>query len=247
MESKPMTALGASELEALKRISTPTISNAIELFEVRPRNAGYLGPDVRCMFPGLGRLVGYASTGVITADLPAAARKFNRAEYWEATARIPLPRVAVIQDLDSPTGTGSFWGEVNANIHRALGFVGAVTNGSVRDTDEMEALGFHAFARVVSVSHAYVHMVDYGGAVRIGGAVVSPGDLLHGDGHGVVVIPREIASFVAEAAAEVDAAERELIRYCRSADFTIEGLRQADSRMASRFLELAGARRRTPS
>ncbi len=240
-----MALLGPSQLEALKTISTPTIANAIELFEVRPRNSGYLGPEVRCLFPGLGRMAGYASTGVITADLPAAARKFHRAEYWEATARIPSPRVAVIHDLDSPSGAGSFWGEVNANIHRALGFVGAVTNGSVRDTGEMEALGFHAFAPVVSVSHAYVHMVDYGGAVRVGGAQVSPGDLLHGDNHGVVVIPAEVAPFIAEAAAEVEAAEREMIRYCRSVDFTIEGLREADGRLAARFLELAGARRRS--
>jgi 4-hydroxy-4-methyl-2-oxoglutarate aldolase len=243
MNTQQAEPLDASQIEALKKISTPTIANAIELFDVRPRNAGYLGPEVRCMFPRLGRMVGYAATAVISADLPAASRGFNRAEYWESTSKVPAPRVAVIQDLDSPSGKGSFWGEVHANIHQALGFVGAVTNGSVRDTDEMEALGFHAFARVVSVSHAYVHLVDYGGTVRVGGALIHPGDLLHGDGHGIAIIPYEIAHLVAQAAAEVDDAERELIRYCQKPDFTIEGLKQADARLAARFLELTNARR----
>jgi 4-hydroxy-4-methyl-2-oxoglutarate aldolase len=244
MDTRQTALLDATQVEALKKISTPTIANAIELFEVRPRNSGYLGTDVRCVFPGLGRMVGYASTALITADLPAAVRAFNRAEYWEATARIPAPRVAVIQDVDNPSGAGSFWGEVNANIHRALGFVGTVTNGSIRDSHEMEALGFHAFARVLSVSHAYVHMIDYGGPVRVGGAQIEPGDLLHGDDHGVVIIPRGIAHLVAAAAVEVDGAERELIRYCQSPDFSIEGLKQADARLASRFLELTTAKSR---
>jgi regulator of RNase E activity RraA len=195
------------------------------------------------MFPRLGPMVGYAFTGLITADLPAGARKFARSEYWSASASVPRPRIAVIHDADTPPGQGSFWGEVNANIHRALGFAGVVTDGSVRDLDEMEALGFHAFARTPSVSHAYVHLVDFGGPLRVGGEIVNPGDLLHGDRHGVVIIPRAIASLVAEAAAEVDAAERELIRYCQSGSFTIEGLAQAAARLESRFLELIERRR----
>jgi regulator of RNase E activity RraA len=239
-EARPAALLDVSQLEALKRISTPTIANAIELFEVRERNAGYLGPEVRCMFPRLGRMVGYSCTAVITADLPPGARKLPRSEYWESTTAVPSPRVAVIQDLDTPSGTGSFWGEVNANIHRALGFVGAVTNGGVRDLDEMETLGFHAFARVVSVSHAYVHLVDFAGPVRVGGIVVRPGDLLHGDAHGVLTVPREIAPAIAEAAARVEAAERELIAYCRGPEFSLDGLKQAAARLEARFLEITG-------
>ena len=172
---------------------------------------------------------------------PPGVRKIARSEYWESTAALPVPRIAVIQDLDSPSGTGSFWGEVNANIHRALGFVGAVTNGGVRDLEEMEGLGFAAFARVVSVSHAYVHLVDFGGPVRVGGAVVRPGDLLHGDAHGVLIIPHEIAPAIAEAAAHVEAAERELISYCRGSEFSLDGLKHAAGRLENRFLEIARA------
>ncbi len=238
--------LNAEQLEALRKFSTPTISNAIEMFEIRPRNEGFLGPQVRCLFPSLGRMVGYACTAAISADLPAKGRRVvPRHEYWQASVSVPAPRVAAIQDLDSPPGVGSFWGEVNSNIHRALGFIGTVTNGGARDLDEMEALGFFTFAGAVSVSHSYVHVVDFGASVRIGGQVISPGDLLHGDRHGVIVIPPEVAGALADTAVEVEAAERELIGYCKSPGCSLEGLKSAFTVLEGRFLELAEARRRS--
>ncbi len=236
--------LSSQELEALSKISSPTISNAIEMFDIRPRNEGFLGPEIRCLFPGLGRMVGYASTATISADLPAKGKRiFTRREYWETTQTVPGPRIAVIQDLDNPPGYGSFWGEVNSNIHRSLGFIGTVTNGSARDLDEMEAIGFFAFASTPSVSHSNVHLVDCGGPVRVGGTVVCPGDLLHGDRHGVVIIPAEIAAETALAAVEVDEVERELINYCKSKDFNLEGLVQAQARLEVRFQEIIRRRK----
>ncbi len=239
--------LSVDQLEGLRKFSTPTISNAIEMYDVRPRNEGFVGPEVRCLFPGQGRMVGYAFTAAISADLPAkGCRVIQRSEYWQASAAVPAPRVAVIQDLDNPPGVGSFWGEVNSNIHKALGFIGTVTNGGARDLDEMEAAGFFAFAGEVSVSHSYVHLVDFGASVRIGGTVIAPGNLLHGDRHGVVVIPAEIAPTLSHTADEVEAAERELIRYCQSPGFTQEGLRNAYSRLEKRFLEITESTTKTP-
>src|SRR5688572_17191479 len=123
-----MTQLSPQQLDALRKINTPTIANAIEMFDVRPRNVGFLSPEVRCQFPRLGVMVGYAYTAVISADLPAKGfRSIQRADYWAATSAVPAPRIAVIQDVDTPTCQGSFWGEVNSNIHRALGFIGTAT------------------------------------------------------------------------------------------------------------------------
>ncbi len=231
--------LTIEELETLKQIPSPTIANAIEMFDIRPRNEGFIGPEVRCLFPGLGRMVGYAFTATIAADLPASkGRSLARSDYWMSTQTIRAPRIAVLQDLDNPPGRGSFWGEVNSNIHRSLGFVGMITNGGARDLEEMEALGFFAFAGCPSVSHSYVHLVDFGAAVRVGGAVVTPGNLLHGDRHGVVIIPGEIAGRVAQAAAKVEAAERKLISFCQGQDFSIEGLRQAYKSLEDRFMDI---------
>jgi regulator of RNase E activity RraA len=142
---------------------------------------------------------------------------------WEHILSLPEPRVVVIQDLDDYP-LGSFWGEVNANIHRALGCVGTVTNGGVRDLDEVEALGFHLFASHIHVSHAYVHVVEVGTPVEFGGLTVNPGDLLHGDKHGIINVPLDIADRVYQAAKDVDDRERKIIDLCKSPDFSIDKL-----------------------
>jgi len=136
----------------------------------------------------------------------------------------PAPRVIVVEDLDEPSGLGSLWGEVNANMHKAMGCVGCVTNGSVRDLDEVEPMGFHFFASHVAVSHAYVHMVEVGSPVRIGGLTVRPGDLLHGDRHGVTNIPLDLAAKIPEGVRIVDVIERQIINYSQSPGFSVDGL-----------------------
>jgi regulator of RNase E activity RraA len=131
----------------------------------------------------------------------------------------------VLHDIDDPI-VGSFWGEVNANIHKALGCVGTVTDGSVRDLDEVQETGFHFFSGCISVSHAYVHMIEFGTAVKVGGLTVKPGDLIMGDKHGVISIPREIAGDIPRAAQMIEDWERRVIDFCKSDNFSLEGLRE---------------------
>ena len=215
--------LSAEELELLRRWPTCAISNAIELFNIRPRNEGFMLPDIQCIFPELGPMIGYAATAVISAASLEGPR-IQPPEWWEVMRKIPEPRVAVIHDLDRPV-IGSFWGEVNANIHKALGCVGTVTDGSVRDLDEVRELGFHFFANCVSVSHAYVHLVEVNIPVKIGALVVKPGDLIMGDKHGVISIPLEIARDVPKAAQLIEDWERRVINFCKSKEFTVDGLK----------------------
>jgi regulator of RNase E activity RraA len=223
----PQEHLTPEELDALRRFSTPSISNAIERFDIRPRHHGFTGPDIHCMFPELPPIVGYASTALVMAEQPAVAgRSPAVGDYWEFILSIPAPRIAVIQDIDQPCAIGSFWGEVNGNIHRALGCVGAVTNGGVRDLDEVRALGFQFLASAAIVSHAYVHLVDFGTPVKVGGLLVNPGDLIHADKHGAIVIPHEIAREVPAAAAEVERGERRIIEHCQSPDFSVQTLKE---------------------
>jgi len=222
--------LSPEELDALRKITTPTVSNAIETFDVRPRNEGFMDSSVRCILPELGTMVGYACTATIRAREQEASPP--PWDMWEAVRQVPEPRVVVIQDLDAPQPVGSFWGEVNGNTYKALGCVGTVTNGGVRDLDEVRELGFHFFASCVLVSHAYVHLVDIGVPVQVGGITVSPGDLIHGDQHGVLVIPHEIARDIPKAAAEVEQRERRIIGLCQSPDFSPEKLRQLHTELA---------------
>jgi 4-hydroxy-4-methyl-2-oxoglutarate aldolase len=216
--------LSRGELEALRRWPTPAISNAIELFDIRPRNEGFMLPEITCIFPELEPMIGYAVTAVISAD-SSEGHRIPPPDWWQEILKIPEPRVAVIHDIDDPV-IGSFWGEVNANIHKALGCVGTVTDGSVRDLDEVREIEFHFFSSCVSVSHAYVHLVEVGIPVKVGGLTVRSGDLVMGDKHGVISVPLEIARDIPRAAQLVEDWERPVINFCKSKEFTVEGLKE---------------------
>jgi 4-hydroxy-4-methyl-2-oxoglutarate aldolase len=171
-------------------------------------------------------MVGYACTAIIAADhQPPAQPKVSRPDWWRKVLATPAPRVIVMQDSDTQP-VGSFWGEVQGNIHKALGCIGLVTNGGVRDLDEVRALGFHFFASAVLVSHAYVHLVEIDVPVSVGGMVVHPGDLIHADKHGAQVVPLDLVPQIPDAVAQVAANERRIIEVCQSPDFSIEKLMQ---------------------
>ena len=217
--------LSQEQIAELAKISTPTVSNAIELFKIRPRNQGFMSPDIQCLFPDLGVMVGHAVTARFAAEEEAVA-PCSRYDLWKRILEVPAPRVVVMQDLDQPPGVGAFVGEVMATVHQRLGCVGVVTNGHVRDLDEVHALGFQFFAAGVCVSHAYVDLVDIGTPVKVGGLVVRTGDLLHADKHGVLSIPKEIAGEIPAAAARIMDRERRILTHCHSPDFSLEELRR---------------------
>lgn len=219
-------ALSPAQIEALKQISSPSAANAVETFKIRPREEGNLSTEIRALFPELGPMVGYAVTALIRAERgPFGAHRASTFAWWDYIQTIPAPRVVVVHDLDDPRGQGAQWGEVQANIHKALGCTGVVTDGSVRDLGEVRALGFQFCAAHVSVSHANIHLVDFNLPVKVGGVWINPGDLIHGDQHGVLTIPHEVADKVPEAAAGVEAEERQIIALCRSPDFSAERLK----------------------
>jgi regulator of RNase E activity RraA len=218
-------AISKETLEELRRLSTPTVSNAVELFNLRSRNEGFMSPEIRCLFPELGVMVGHAVTARYAAQ-EEPAKPGSRYDFWKYIMEFPEPRVVVMEDLDEPAGVGAYFGEVQTTIHKRLGCAGVVTNGHVRDLDEVLSMGFHYFAAGVCVSHAYVHLVDFGTPVSIGGLTVHSGEILHGDKHGVMIVPAEAAKGVASAAARVAERERRIMDCCRAPDFSLEKLKQ---------------------
>jgi len=203
-------------LEALRRYDTPTLSNGIETFDVRPRDAGFASMEIRCLFPELGTAVGYAATAMIRAR---GRGPDDQSPLWRHVREVPGPRFVVVQDLDDPPGHGSLWGEVNATIFKALGCVGAITNGCVRDLKEAREMGFQFFARGPGVSHAYVRVLAAGEEVSVGALSVRPGDLLAADQHGVLSIPEDIAAELPAACDKVVEREQNLLRWVRSPEF----------------------------
>ncbi len=221
-----MPNLTAEQLETLRQIPSCSIANAIETFDVLPRTQGFMLPAIKSIFPDMGHMIGYAVTGVISAQMPPSEHmSVSRLDWVDAILQVPEPRVLVLKDIDYPNVVGSFWGEVQANIHGALGCVGTVTDGGVRDLDEMRELGFNAFASDVLVSHAYVHLVDVGVPVTIGGLDVKMGDIIMGDQHGVINIPHDIAADVPAAVKAVEDREREMISLCQAPDFSVDKLK----------------------
>jgi len=209
--------LSDSELEELRRWDTPTVANAFEQLNARDRLEGFMRPAIRCIFPELGIINGFAGTATIRASRPRAPEDpvVSNLDYWEYISSLPKPTFMVIHDLDAPDPVGSFWGEVNANVHRALGCIGVITDGGVRDLPAVRPLGFHFFAAEVLVSHAHVHLVDFGNPVSVGGVTIESGDLVQADEHGVIQIPNEIATLTAQACYDVFIGERELVQFCQ--------------------------------
>lgn len=196
------------ELNILRSYDTPTISNALERFDIRSRTDGVMDATIRQIIPYGTTFLGYVCTAAIRASEPAKGdnRPLARS-YFEQFSQTRLPSIAVIEDLDDRP-VGSFWGEVNATVHKALGCVATVTNGGVRDLREVKTLGFGYFAREVLVTHGYVHFESAAEEVQVGGLCIAPGNLLAADEHGVVLIPHEVtndllSSLIATAKAEL--------------------------------------------
>lgn len=202
--------LSHSELLQLKRWNTPTIYNGWE--QITRHNAGADGfnlEECRDFMPQMGPMVGYAVTVVIepgnVKHRQANPRGWN--QYRRYVASVPGPKIVVVQDLDKPRTIGAFWGEVNSNTHRALGCVGTITDGAIRDLDEMCNAGFKALARRLSVGHAFVHPIRWNCPVEVFGRRVEPGQLIHADKHGFLAIPFDEEKGLLDAARFMDANE----------------------------------------
>ncbi len=218
--------LTEAELESLRQIGTNMVANAIESFNVRLRNTGFADARVRCMLEDLPPMVGYAVTGRLrSGEPPIGGGTFrDRADFWNSILQVPPPRVLVLEDMDDRPGRGAFVGNVHASILKALGCVGYVTNGAVRELPSVQAIGFQLFAGSVAVSHAYAHIFEIGTIVQVGGLDVRAGDLLHGDRHGVLTVPHQVATRVPAAAERLQRKEDRVIEFCKSQDFSVEGL-----------------------
>jgi len=208
MDKKQITPpLPHEELLQLKRWNTPTIYNGWEqLTRHDPAQVG-INPEATTDFmPQMGPMVGWAVTVRIEPSQPSHKENGSRRTeaYRDYIAGMPGPKIVVVQDLDKPATTGSFWGEVNANIHRALGCVGTLTDGAIRDVDEMTNAGFKALARRLCVGHAHVVPVDWGGEVEVFGRRVKPGQLIHADKHGFLAVPPGEETGLLEAAVFMD-------------------------------------------
>jgi regulator of RNase E activity RraA len=237
-------------LNKLQRFDTPTICNVIELFGVQPRESGFMDQRIRCAYPELSPMVGYAATAAFRShQAPCAPSESASATsaYGSLDAQLeqfeslPGPAVVVFQDLDDPP-VGATFGEVMCSTYRAFGSTGLITSGGGRDLAQVRALDYPVFTAGTICSHANCHMLHIGMPVRVGGLTIHTGDLLHGDANGVTRVPLAIAHEVADAAAEFMAAEALVLEYVQAGGTKTR--QEFNARFAAMQEALAGLRRR---
>ncbi len=222
-----MPRLTPDQLAALAAIDSPTVANAIERFKVRRRVDGYADRDLRCAFPAYGSMVGYALTCTADSTTEGRADGAGLLGLWAALEAAPKPAVLVIKDVGPHPARGCHMGEIMATTAKALGAVGCVSDGGLRDVREVEALGgFQYFCPGYVVSHGQPVILDIGVPVEIHGLPIATGDLLHGDVNGLLVVPDAIAGEVAAACGAVRDEERALLDLIATPGFSVEMLRQ---------------------
>lgn len=219
--------LNDAELDALRQIDTATIANAIEHFDIRSNTEGFMGWDIRCMFPEMGVMVGYAVTA--TLDTTTHGRVHDREarfQMFEAIEESPKPVVLALKDLSSKPKHGCHFGDGLATVSMRLGAIGLVTDGGVRDVSTVRNMGFHYFAPGMVPAHGNFGFMEAQVPVRISGVLVNPGDLIHADANGVVTIPNGIARDLVVVANDVLEREEASRDWVNSDDFSLEKLRQ---------------------
>jgi regulator of RNase E activity RraA len=210
-----------------QELDTCAVSNAVERFGMRLRNEGFADGSIRCMFEDLPSVIGHAVTARIRCSTPPPVGHsyIDRTDWWSYLASVPPPRVLVVEDIDGRPGLGAFVGGIHANIFRAMGCVAYATNGSVRDLPAVRQLGFQLFAGSVAVSHAFVHLIDFGDPVTIGGLTVGSTEIVFGDRHGLMTLPLDLVNVIPGSVADHSKLEGQVIALCRSSQFSIDSLR----------------------
>jgi 4-hydroxy-4-methyl-2-oxoglutarate aldolase len=215
-----------ADLDYLRSVDSPTIANAIELFKVRDRCDGFIGGKVKALFPDMPPMVGYALTVTMNDEHGEVKSKDGFWKMFDALSQMPAPSILVVKDVSGRPERVAFCGEVMATLAQRLGAVGYVTDGTVRDVHEVQALGLPYFASGVCVSHANFWIEEVGVDIELDGEVIRTGDLLHGDANGIVVVPREVLSGLPEKVASVRDKEGELMAFIRSDDFNMDGAKK---------------------
>lgn len=218
--------LAAEELAFLRSVDSPTIANAIELFKVRDRCDGFVGGNVKALFPEMPPMVGAALTVTMSDEHGPVKGRDGFWQMFDALAAMPAPSVVVVKDISGRPNRVAFCGEVMATLAQRLGAVGYVTDGTVRDLHEVRALGLPYFAGGVCVSHANFWIEEVGVDVELDGETIRTGDLLHGDANGIVVVPREVLAGLPQAVESVRTKEAELMAFVRGDAFTMDGAKK---------------------
>lgn len=220
------TTLSDSTLEFLRGVDSPTVANALETFNLRDRSDGFVGGSVECQFPDLGVMVGRAVTVTMSSAPGAPGNRDGYWKMWDAVAAAEGPTVIAIQDVSGKPERCAYAGEMMATLAQRLGAVGMVTDGALRDVQEVHDIGFHYFMRYPVVSHGNFEIVSVGEPIELDGQRVESGDILHGDRNGIVIVPDAALDGLPAAVQGIREREGAQLEYMRGDSFSLADLKQ---------------------
>lgn len=218
--------LSDKQIRELRNIGTPTVSNTIEQFSLRPLNEGFMGMEIRCLFPELGVMLGHALTLTVDTTTLGKQKGLDLPEMLQAIRETPKPVILVIKTVGLRPGHSCVFGDLMAAAAKQMGAVGLVTDGGVRDLKNIRKMGFHLFAPGVVPSHGTFFIKEINVAVNISGLEIQTGDLIHADENGVIKIPWNCVDKLPETAQELLAQEKRIVDFVKSSDFSVEKLKQ---------------------
>ena len=217
-------------LNEMSKVDTPTMCNALESVMGTRTAVGFTKKQVVSADPKLSSIVGFARTAKIRAASPPLLSpekvQENRLAYYDYVGATDIPSIVAIEDTDYPNCIGAFWGELNVAIHKGLNLKGTLTNGLLRDMGMLDE-GYQVIAGSVGPSHAYVHVTELDVSVNILGLQIYPGDLVHADRHGAMVVPKMYMEAMPDALRLVIAREKPILKAARSKDFSVKKLKEA--------------------
>ena len=225
-----MAKLDPELLTLLRSVDTPTVCNAIEVAQGKRGFSRFTRGTMICSAPEDGAIVGFAKTAKIAAVEPPTENqdiiKERRMNYYRYMSEVDGPMVTVIEDVDYPDCIGAYWGEINTKVHKGFGLSGTLTNGVMRDLGDL-AEGFPVVAGSVGPSHGFVHVREIDTPVNIFGMTVIPGDLIHADRHGAVVIPNEVIPILKDSIHKLFASERLILDPAEKTEFSFDDFKKA--------------------
>ncbi len=218
--------MNIENIKKLIEFDTPTVANGVELMGIRDPATGYTGPDVRALMPEMGVRVGVAvtarmdTTSAGTDDPPSLFKDWLR--LMRDAAKGGMPVFALIEAVGPRSRYTVSLGDGMAILMRLAGAVGFMTDGGMRDLEGVREVGLACWAAGLSPMHGRLRWLDLNTTVIIDGMTVRPGDVIHADVNGSVVIPREVADQAYDRAMEVRKKEQGLFARWRAPGFTLD-------------------------
>ena len=207
-----------SLLNLLQSVDTPTVCNAIEVAQGKRGFSNFTRDTMIPSDPKNEAIIGFARTASIKALEPSEeltdTLKARRMAYYKYMSDFNKPSIAVVEDLDFPKAVGAYWGEINCTVHKSFGLSGTLTNGVMRDLDDLPN-GYPVIAGSIGPSHAFVRVEEIDIEVNIFGLIVKPNDLVHADKHGALVIPLEVIDHLESAIMKLLETEKLILQPAR--------------------------------